>query len=299
MTPSTETAAASLARLFRGSDAILRLDWLDSVEEGLTDTSYHHLVVLTGTLSAAKTRDMYGHYRTKTQMKSKPCRYWKEDPTVSWMHDSKTINDPTMEETDRFQVLCTGAIGGMLLVTQMFDATGATTVPFITILAAPALATCYPTSSDQGVFLEDLWDDAALPGFDPTLDLTLVHCLALAAQEGFSRSPLLTSRVVSLLLDAQPVILPEGKGVAQSVHTLDGKVHWKVFLLPEVCDIPIGFRWPTTIGFPDFAASINAALGKSSQNFLTVLRALQPQLAPWFTAVADDSADFLISGRYY
>jgi hypothetical protein len=75
MTASTETAAASLARLFRGSDAIIGTDWLDSVKDGLTDTSHHRLVVSNGTLSAAKTRDMYGHYHTKTQMKSKPCRY--------------------------------------------------------------------------------------------------------------------------------------------------------------------------------------------------------------------------------
>jgi hypothetical protein len=117
MIDSPETAAASLARLFCGSDAIRGTDWLDSVGDGLTDTSYHHLVVSTGTLSAAKMRDMYGHYRTKTQMKSKPCRYWQEDPTISLQHDTQTINDPTMNEKTRIQLLRTGAIGGILLVT--------------------------------------------------------------------------------------------------------------------------------------------------------------------------------------
>jgi hypothetical protein len=299
MTASTETAAASLARLFRGSDAILGTDWLDSVEDGLTDTSHHRLVVSNGTLSAAKTRDMYGHYRTKTQMKSKPCRYWKEDPTIGLKEDSKTINDPAMDEKTRLDLLRTGAIGGILLVTRMFDDTGAKTVPFITILAAPALATCDPTSSDQGVLFEDVWDETALTGFDLTIDLTTANCPVLAAQEGFSRSLTVTSRVVSLLLDAQPVLLTQGQSIAQQVTTPDGTVHLRAFLLPEVCDMPIGFRWPITIGLPDFTASITAALGKSSQNFVSVLKALQPQLAPWFKAVADDSPAFLISGRRF
>jgi hypothetical protein len=74
MTDSTETAAASLARLFRGSDALLGTDWLDSVKDGLTDTSYHRLVVLNGTLSAAKTRDMH--------VRSLPYKDTDEEQTV-------------------------------------------------------------------------------------------------------------------------------------------------------------------------------------------------------------------------
>jgi hypothetical protein len=299
MIDSPETAAASLARLFRGSDAILGTDWLDSVGDGLTDTSYHHLVVSTGTLSAAKMRDMYGHYRTKTQMKSKPCRYWKEDPTISLQHDTQTINDPTMNEKTRIQLLRTGAIGGILLVTRLFGDNGATTVPFITILAAPALATCDPTTAETGVLLEDLWDETALKGFDPNLDLTSAQCPLLAAQQGFSRSSAVTSCVVSLLLDAQPVILPQGQTIAQTVKTADGTVHMRAFFLPEVCDLPLGFRWPTSIGFSDFTASINAAFGKSSQHFNSALQVLKPQLEPWLRAVADDPSDFLISGRRF
>jgi hypothetical protein len=66
MSDSTETSAASLARLFQGSTASLGLAWLDSVQDGLSDTSSHRLVVKNGTFSAAKTREMYGHFRTKT-----------------------------------------------------------------------------------------------------------------------------------------------------------------------------------------------------------------------------------------
>ena len=83
MTTSNETASAALARLFRGPNATMGSEWLDSVGDGMSVTSFHRLVVSTGTLSAAKTRDMYGHYRTKTQMKLTPGRYWKDDPTSS------------------------------------------------------------------------------------------------------------------------------------------------------------------------------------------------------------------------
>ena len=162
-------------------------------------------------------------------MKSKPCRYWKEDPSIGLTHDSKAINDPTMDETTRLKLLRTGAIGGILLVTRMFDDTGAATVPFITILAAPALATCNPTTSDKGVFLEDLWDEAALKGFDPMLDLTQPHCPVIAAQQGFSRSSTVPSRVISLLLDAQPVIIPHGQSLGKSITMTDGQIYLRAF----------------------------------------------------------------------
>ena len=95
------------------------------------------------------------------------------------------------------------------------------------------------------------------------------------------------------------MLLPHGQHISQCVTTPDGTIHIRAFLLPEVCDMPLGFRWPTSIGFSDFVASITAALGKSSVNFTNVLQALQPQLAPWFKAVADDTPAFLISGRRF
>jgi hypothetical protein len=55
----TETATAILARLFRGSETDICTVWLDSAEDRLSDTSFHHLVISSDTLSAAKTRDMY------------------------------------------------------------------------------------------------------------------------------------------------------------------------------------------------------------------------------------------------
>jgi hypothetical protein len=71
----TEPPAAIVARLFCGPDASLGPDWVDSVQVRLSDTSLHRLVVSNGTPTAARTRDMYGHFRTKTHMKHTPGRY--------------------------------------------------------------------------------------------------------------------------------------------------------------------------------------------------------------------------------
>jgi hypothetical protein len=80
------------------------------------------------------------------------------------------------------------------------------------ILAVLYIATYNPSSSDNGMFLEDVWDELALLGFDVASELNLVHCPVLVTQEeGSSQSAKLMSQVVSLLLDAQPVAIPEGQ----------------------------------------------------------------------------------------
>jgi hypothetical protein len=84
----TESPAAIVASLFRGPDASLGTAWVESVQVGLSDTSLHHLVVSNGTPTAARTRDMYGHFRTKTQMKHTPGRYWKEAPVPLLSQDA-------------------------------------------------------------------------------------------------------------------------------------------------------------------------------------------------------------------
>jgi hypothetical protein len=53
---------------------------LDSVVSGWTDTSLHSLVVINGTLNVAKTREIYGHFCTKTQIKPGLEPYWKPKP---------------------------------------------------------------------------------------------------------------------------------------------------------------------------------------------------------------------------
>jgi hypothetical protein len=97
------------------------------------------------------------------------------------------------------------------LVTYLFDTTGPITPPCITILAAPSMATCDTSSTGLGVSFDNIWDEAALTGFDPALDLTSIHCLVLAAHKGYSCQASTTSHVESLLLDAQVILIPEGQ----------------------------------------------------------------------------------------
>ena len=293
MTTGNETASAALARLFRGPNATMGSKWLDSVGDGMSGTSFHRLVVSTGTLSAAKTRDMYGHYRTKTQMKLTPGPYWKEDPTSSLQQDATRLNDPILDLETRLRMLRTDTVGGILLVTRLFDEEGPTTESFITILAAPSMATYDASSTEPGVLLDDIWDE--LTGFDPALDLTSVTRPVLAAQEGYSRAASLAGDITGLLLDAQPILLPKGQLLGRQVQ-IDALKHMQAFFLPEVCNIPFGFRWPTDIGYVEFRASIKAILGKSHHHFDAVVQALKPQLAPWFTAVEATPLQFQISG---
>ena len=194
MTGSIETMTAIVARLFRGPDASLGSDWVDLVQVGLSDTCLHHLVVSNGTPSAARTRDMYGHFRTKTQMKHTPGRYWKETPVPVLTKDAMDLNDLTLDPASRLHLLRTGCVGGFLVVTQLYDADGTVTEPFITILAAPSIATYRQELTDQGLILDDVWDKSALAGFHPTLVTSMAHCPILAAQEGYSRDPSLPTK---------------------------------------------------------------------------------------------------------
>ena len=294
----TELPAAIVARLFRGPNASLGTDWVDSVQVGLSDTSLHRLVISNGTPTAARTRDMYGHFRTKTQMKHTPGRYWKEAPVPLLSSEAIDLNDTSIDPHSRLHLLRTGSVGGILLVTQLFDTNGSVTREFITILAAPSVVTYRPETTDHGIILDDLWDDSALQGFDPALVTSTAHCPVLAAQEGYSRDPSLLPTVENILLDSQPLLLPEGELIGEKVqHGED--TFLRAFYLPEVCNLPLGLRWPTDIGFLEFQASIRAALGKNSPLFEAVLQALKPLLEPWFNAVATDPQLFQISGRQF
>ena len=67
-TAQSETPAAALGCLLKGTNAILGTPWVNSVNSGWSEASLHRQVVATGTVKAAKTRDVYGHFRTATQM---------------------------------------------------------------------------------------------------------------------------------------------------------------------------------------------------------------------------------------
>ena len=236
MTGAPETTAAIVARLFRSPTASLGSDWVDSVQVGLSDTSLHRLVVSNGTPSAAKMRDMYGHFRTKTQMKHTPGRYWKETPAPVLSKDALDLNDPTHDPYSRLHSLRTGNVGGILVVTQLFELGGPVTAPFITILAAPSVATYRQETTDQGIILDDVWDDTALQGFAPTLVTSVAHCPILAAQEGYSRDLSLDTQVETILLDSQPLLIPEGELIGQKVKRGDATFP-RTYFPPEVCNL--------------------------------------------------------------
>jgi hypothetical protein len=109
---SEESTAASLACLFKGHDTSFGMAWLDSVQDKLSNTSFHHLVVSNGTFSAAKSHDMYGHFWTKTQMKLTPGCCWKEDPSMGLQQDATSFNDKTMEAAVHLDLLRTDRLAG-------------------------------------------------------------------------------------------------------------------------------------------------------------------------------------------
>jgi hypothetical protein len=292
MSDVSETNSAILTRLFKDPDAILGQKWLDSVNSGWTEASLHHLVVASGTLTAPKTKDLYGHFRTKTQMKGLVGPHWMPDPLPFVQDETKRLNTTTVDSQQRLQQLRTDKIGGFLVVTRIVSDSGPGT-PFLTVLAAPSVVTFNSTTGDAGVTLDDLWDTSVLANFQPHLQPAELHCPIIGAQEGFSRSSKTEAKVFSLLQDSQPLLLPNGEltctTVLHDVTTLP-----RTIFLPEVCNLPIGMRWPVTIGLKDFLSSIQGAYGQAGGIFITALSALEPALSLWFMAIAADWSSFVI-----
>jgi hypothetical protein len=209
--------------------------------------------------------------------------------------EALALNVGGTSEADRMLQLRTGAVGGVLLVTQLLGKDGAVQPAFITVLAAPSAATYSPGVADAGPIFAEIWDEAALADLPKTVDLSVANYPFLGAQAGSSRSVTIPTKVLSLLVDAQPILLPEGQQIGQSV-LIEGVSHQRAFFLPEVCNLPLGLRWPASIGFDDFALSISAAFGKPSDHFLSILTALQPSLALWFASIARDPTPYVIQG---
>jgi hypothetical protein len=148
----------------------------------------------------------------KTQMKLTPGQYWKEEPAISILEEVKCLNTIGLNAASRLCLLPTSYVGSILLVAHLYVEMGPTTAPFIMILAAPAVVTYNEVSADHGVLLDDIWDETALASFHPSLDVTGVNCPFLVAQEGYSRAANITShQIESMLLDAQPLLIPEGQ----------------------------------------------------------------------------------------
>jgi hypothetical protein len=232
-TATSESSAASLDRLFKGNAAPLGTAWVHSVNSGWSEASLHRQVVATGTVKAAKTRDVYGHFRTATQMQRKEGTYWRKDPTPGLILEAKALNRDDMTVEDRMTCLRTEAIGAVLLVTEIPAENGEPQAAFITILAAPSVATYASDMSDAGLIYDDIWDETAIEALPSTVVSSDANHAVLAAQEGFSRALSLQTKVISLLQDAQPIFLPAGQQLAQRV-VIDETSHFRAFFLPEV-----------------------------------------------------------------
>jgi hypothetical protein len=295
MSDSTETSAAILTRLFQDSDAPLGQGWLDSVDHGWTEASLHHLVVTSGThMRAAEVRELYGHFRTKTQMKGIPGVYWKKEDQVQAASEELVRLNPTpMEAEKRLMQLRTDSVGGILLVTTVLEADGQPSGPFITILAAPSMATHTPPISDNGILYDDVWDATVLEPFKPALTTEDPHCPVMGAQEGKTRAAKLKPGMFHLLQETQPLLIPEGELIATTL-TYEEMIYPRTIFLPEVCNLPFGMRWPVTIGYDDFKCSIQGAFGTAGSTFIKILKSMEVLLDRWFMAVAVHTAGFSI-----
>jgi hypothetical protein len=123
-------------------------------------------------------------------MNKVPGRYWKPEPDLSTsiQQHSKLLNpQPVPTSVARLISLSSEAVGGILLVTQQFTPDGTKTEPYITVVAAPSLATLGTGDENPllGLSLSDFWDDTVLTPFGLPADSDL-HCPLMAAAEGVS-----------------------------------------------------------------------------------------------------------------
>jgi hypothetical protein len=184
-------------------------------------------------------------------MNKVPGRYWKPEPDLSTsiQHHTKLLNpQPVPTPVALLILLSSQAAGWILFVTQQFAPDGTKTEPYITVVAAPPLATL--GTGDENPPLElslsDFWDNTVLTPFGLPVDSDL-HCPLMAAAEGVSRKVKLPG-IMDFMQDTQAVFFPSGKLVAATVQ-LPMESHYRAFYLPEVCGLPLGLVWPTTIGF--------------------------------------------------
>jgi hypothetical protein len=224
--------------LFLATDAPMGQTWLPHIL--LTELALHRQALAPKAPSVAKARDAYGHFRTASQMNKVPRRYWKPGPDLSSsiQQHYKLLNpQPVPTPVACLISWSSEAVGGILLVTQQFAPDGTKTEPYITVIAAPSLATLgtgdknYPSGS-----LSDFWDDAVLTRFGLPADSNL-HCPLMAVAEVLSRKIKL-SGIMDYMQDTQPLFFPSGGLVAAAVQLLT-KSHFCAFYLPEVCGLSL------------------------------------------------------------
>jgi hypothetical protein len=177
-------------------------------------------------------------------------------------------------------------------VTQEYAPDRTTSEPYITVVAALAMATLgsLDDNTPPGYSFSDFWDNVVLTPFGLPADPTL-HCPFMAAAKGISSKVKFPS-IIDPMKDSHPLFVPYGEKAASFVQ-LDSKLHYQAFYLPEVCGLPLGLVWSTMISNDGILASIQC-LKSNYTHFTHVLQALQPSITPWLQAIARDPTPFLI-----
>jgi hypothetical protein len=187
------------------------------------------------------------------------------------------LNTTDVDMDSRILQLRTNKVCGILLVTTILDENGSPSAPFITIVAAPSMAMHTQPFVDNDVLFEDVWDPLVLSHFQPGLVMEDSHCPILGAQQGFTRMTKLKPGMFHILKETQPLLFPEGELTCENVTSMAVMYPCTIFLL-EVCNLPLGMRWPTDIGYADFKSSIQGALGPAGAVFLKMLQSMDTDL---------------------
>jgi hypothetical protein len=122
----------------------------------------------------------------------------------------------------RLSQLRTKPIGCILLVVQ---AASPGSFPFITLVAAPSMATLGAESpgNPPGILLADIWQASVLQPFAAVLNMEQPHCPILAASEGFSRATPSPTPPELYLADANPLFFSAGELFSKSVEIEPGE----------------------------------------------------------------------------
>jgi hypothetical protein len=115
----------------------------------------------------------------------------------------------------------------------------------------------------------------------------------MVATEGFSRVVRLPG-AIELLTKYQLLFFPLREQLIEQVPLPTGSMYHTIFL-PEVCGLPLGMAWPTTICFAKLQPSILGGPLKSGySHFLHIVTALiQPKLTSSLHAVQQDPNCFM------
>jgi hypothetical protein len=131
--------------LFLATNAPMGQTWLLSTHIPLSEAALHHLALELKVPLISKAReDAYGHFCAASHMNKVLGQYWQPKPDLmaSLAQASQLLNPQPAPSTPmaRLTSLCLEAVGGILLVTQQCTPDGTSLDPYITVVAAPALA---------------------------------------------------------------------------------------------------------------------------------------------------------------